>query len=216
MTWSKLIYRSLWIGLLTLTIAAGAYLARAPLLEQIGRSLVRADPLVRADAIVVLAGGTPLRELEAADLYLAGYAPRIVMTLESESSAPALMRARGVPFESGIELRKRIVRALGVPDEAVTVLDHARAESTRSEAELIRDWISSTRFRRIIIVTAPYHTRRAAIIFNRTLRGREVEVLVRPASHDAFNSQDWWRNREQLRNGIFEWQKLVFYYFAYR
>ncbi|HEY3186399.1 MAG TPA: hypothetical protein VGJ70_02920, partial [Solirubrobacteraceae bacterium] len=48
-----------------------------------GRALVVADPLpAHADAIVVMAGSIADRVLEAADLYRAGIAPRIVVTRE--------------------------------------------------------------------------------------------------------------------------------------
>src|SRR6266566_2200508 len=62
-----------------------------------GRLLVVADPLPpRADAIVILAGSVPDRTLEAADLYRAGLAPRVVVTRERLPRGQAAMRARGV------------------------------------------------------------------------------------------------------------------------
>jgi uncharacterized SAM-binding protein YcdF (DUF218 family) len=208
--------RWVWVVLILLVLAASAYIARRLLLVQIANALVDADSPARADAIVVLAGGAPLREIEAADLYLAGYSPRIILTFESDSSAPALLRARGVPYESAIDLRRRILHGLGVPDSAVTVLDREVAISTRVEALLIRDWVAATGARRIIIVTSRFHTARASLIFRRTLREHKVEILMRPATHDPFDPSRWWHDRAQLRDGIFEWQKLLFYYLAYR
>jgi len=62
-----------------------------------GRVLVVADPLPpRADAIVILAGSVPDRTLEAADLYRAGLAPRVVVTRERLPRGQAALRARGV------------------------------------------------------------------------------------------------------------------------
>ena len=208
--------RLAWITLLALVLAAGAYFARVPLLTRIGTHLVRVDPLARGDAIVVLSGGTPMREIEAADLYLAGYAPTVLLTVEGEPPAWDVLRARGMRFETRLDLRKRVIRALGVPDSAVTVLDGARVNSTRMETELIKEWVSSHRAKRIIVVTSPFHTARSSLIFSRMLRSEGVEVLTRPAPLDPFQADGWWRDRDQLRSGIIEWQKLLFYYVAYR
>src|SRR5262245_27395681 len=87
--------RALWIAIVFLATIAAAYLAREPILTQIGNQLIRNDRLSRADAIVVLGGGTPLREIEAADLYRAGYAPRLLMTVEREPPGSSLLEARG-------------------------------------------------------------------------------------------------------------------------
>jgi uncharacterized SAM-binding protein YcdF (DUF218 family) len=80
----------------------------------------------------------------------------------------------------------------------------------------VREWITAHRARRIIVVTSPFHTARSALIFKRALRDLGTEVLARPASYEDFEPDSWWRHRVQLRNGIFEWQKLLFYYVAYR
>lgn len=205
-----------WLALISLVLAAGAYLAREPILTRIGSQLVRIDRLARADAIVVLGGATPLREIEAADLYLAGYAARVLLTMEREPPAADVLRARGVEFERRIDLRKRIMRSLGVPDTALTVLNQRRVNSTMLEVEMVREWVSSSNAKRIIIVTSSYHTARASLVFRRRLRNNGVEVLARAAAADPFRPADWWRDRDELRNGIIEWQKLLFYYVAYR
>src|SRR5207245_31788 len=70
-----------------------------------GRLLVAADPLPpRADAIVILAGSVPDRTLEAADLYRAGLAPRVVVTRERLPRGQAALRARGVRLPESDEL----------------------------------------------------------------------------------------------------------------
>ena len=202
-------------ALAALVICVIAFLARETLLAAVGRQLVRSDPLTKADAIVVLAGGTPQREIEAADLYLEQFAPRVVMALEQDNEADALLRKRGVTIETRNELRQRILRSLGVPDSAVTLLHETRPVSTRIESDLVRQWILKSGARRIIVVTSPFHTARASFVFRRVLRNDSVEVLVRPASHEVFESEKWWTDHVQLKNGVVELQKLLFYYVAY-
>lgn len=205
-----------WSSAVVVILSAAAFFARGPLLAALGRQLVQADRLQKADAIVVLGGGTPQREIEAADLYLAGWAPRVLITLEREPEALDILRKRGIAFETRIEFRRRILRSLGVPDSSVTLLDQTSAASTTMESELVKNWVVTNPARRLIIVTSAYHTARASMIFRRSLRERGIDILAHPASHEAFEPQRWWRDREQLRNGVFEWQKLMFYYVAYQ
>ena len=199
-----------------LVAAATLFLAREPVLGWLGAQLVRSDQLVRADAIVVLAGGTPQREIEAADLYTAGWAPKVLMTKDDETPAYDVLRKRGIHLETQNQLKKRILLSLGVPESAVTILDDRIANSTITETELVRSWLVSNPAKRLIIVTSPYHTARARLIFIRSLRDTGIEILTHPASHERFDARNWWRDREQLRNGIVEWQKLMAYSVLYR
>src|SRR6266566_1789693 len=102
-----------------------------------GRLLVVANPLPpRADAIVILAGSVPDRTLEAADLYRAGLAPRVVVTRARLPRGQAAMRARGVRLPEGDELTVTALRELGVPLAVIVVLPR-RAASTESVARTI-------------------------------------------------------------------------------
>src|SRR5438552_1039354 len=99
-----------------------------------GRVLVVADPLPpRADAIVILAGSVPDRTLEAADLYRAGLAPRVVVTRERLPRGQAALRARGVRLPEGDELTVTALHGLGVPPAAIVILARLRA-SPETEA----------------------------------------------------------------------------------
>ena len=62
------------VALLSLWATAGAWL------PWFGESLVLAEPLQPADAIVVLAGNAPLRLEHGRDLYLQGWAPLVVVS----------------------------------------------------------------------------------------------------------------------------------------
>ena len=203
--------RAAWSFLLCTLAVAGLYFGREPILTRVGTYLIRVDPLSKGDAIVVLAGQTPVREIEAADLFHAGYAQRILLTAEYEPAGADVLRKRGVPFEFGPQLRKRLVMALGVPDSAVTVLDKQRVTSTKDEAGVVREWAGANAAKRIIVVTSRYHTARASLIFRDALGGLGVEVITRPATADRFHPEGWWRDWNQFRNGILEWQKLIFY-----
>lgn len=195
--------------------ALGAYAARQPLLTWLGRQLVREDPLAPSDAIVVLAGGTPSREIEAADLYRAEYAREIILTVEPEPVALEILRGRGIGVRSRLEERVQYFSDLGVPRSALTVLDAGTVVSTAQEAALVAEWVRRTRLTSLIVVTSRFHSARSSMVFERTFRGTGVTLRVRPTTADDFRPEDWWRHRPTLRDGIFEWQKLLLYRIRY-
>jgi uncharacterized SAM-binding protein YcdF (DUF218 family) len=61
------------------------------------------------------------------------------------------------------------------------------------------------------VVTSAFHSARSRYVFGNALAGTSVVLRVHPAAIDRFDPDDWWRHRPTLRDGIFEWQKLVLY-----
>ena len=190
------------------------YQLRAPLLTRVGGVLYHEDPLAPADAIAVLGGGGIDRTVEAADLFAAGYAPVVVLTRSPEVPVIAELQARGLDVRTRLEFQLDYLEALGVPRDATTVLQRV-VESTHAEAALITEWAESRQMGRIIVVTAGYHTSRARFVFDRVLRGRRTEILVRPSSTSGFDPATWWHARTDRRNGLFELEKYVYYRFMY-
>src|SRR6266446_5513294 len=176
-----------------------------------GRLLVVADPLPpRADAIVILAGSVPDRTLEAADLYRAGLAPRVVVTRERLPRGQAALRARGVRLPESDELTVTALRELGVPPGAIVVL-HRRGVSTESEARTIARWACARRLRRLIVVTSRAHSRRARLILRQAL-GRGIALAMHPSRYDAFAPARWWRVRRDAKIVLSEYEKLANYW----
>ena len=132
------------------------YELRAPLLTRVGGLLYYEDALEPADAIVVLSGGALDREVETADLFAAGYAPVVVLTRTPEPAVIAELQARGLDVGTQVEQRLDYLEALGVPREAITVLQRP-VESTHAEAELIVEWAEAREIERII-VPCPSHS----------------------------------------------------------
>jgi uncharacterized SAM-binding protein YcdF (DUF218 family) len=183
--------------------------------RQAGRFLVVSDPLpAHADAIVVLAGAPPARLLAAADLYRSGLAPRVLLTRERRTPATVTLAAQGVAPTAPHDEARQLLFGLGVPAEAVTVLD-GRAYSTSSEARLIVRWACRTHARTLVVITSPSHTRRARLILRR-LGGPGLRVVVRSASADYFPRRHWWRNRRASKLVLSEYQKLANYWLRER
>src|SRR5258708_30181281 len=97
--------RSRALRLLSISGGAGLVLA-AVIFFGLGRWLVVEDPLVNAQAIVVLGGAMPLRAIEAAKLSREGYAPEIWLTHSTEPGET--LEEMGIPF-SGEDYYNKLV-----------------------------------------------------------------------------------------------------------
>lgn len=190
-------------------VAALVYVGSAPLLTAAGHQLVHEDPVERVDAIIVLAPGLD-RVIEAAQLYRRGYTPLIVLTREPPVKSIEFLRTVGVRVETGEDLRRRVLEELGVPASSIVVLEGI-VTSTADEARALARWASDRSIRSVMVVTSPSHTGRSRLTFRHILRDRPIKVLVRPSTIETFHPEQWWRTRSNLRDGILEWQKLVYY-----
>lgn len=192
--------------ILLLLAAAGA----AWFLVAGGRYLYHEDPLQKADAVYVLGGARVERWLEAYDLYRDGYAPLIVLSPEQPEPAETLIRSRGVRFPSTPELQHGALLQLGVPAAAI-VAPGGWVDNTAQEANLLRTSAQARGWKRLIVVTSKYHTRRAGVAVRRALAGTGCEVIIRASRYDPWDPDQWWRARADIRFGAFEWIKLILY-----
>ena len=175
-----------------------------------GRYLQHEDPLVKADALFVLAGTRLERALEAVDLYKDGIAPVIVLSPGRPDPAELLVRARGIRFPSDAELVRDVMVQMGIPAAAILATDGS-VDNTAQEANLLRAMVQARGWRRVIIITSKYHTRRSAFAFRRGLEGTGAQVVMRATRHDPSDPARWWRRRPDVRFVASEWQKLIVY-----
>ena len=196
------------VGVLVLLLAILAALAACP---YAGRYLIVDQPLQKADAIVVLAGSEVDRWLEAADLYREGLAPVILMSPGYVDPLGDELRARGIRLPRAIDLHKDALMQLGVPAAGIEIMPLGY-DNTADEAAGVRLIAQPRGWKRLIIVTSKYHTRRARFAFERELRGTAIEVQVRGSRYDRSQPVGWWRHRADLRFVISELQKLAAYW----
>jgi uncharacterized SAM-binding protein YcdF (DUF218 family) len=130
---SRFLSRNWLTALAVVVLVAGAYG-----FVHLGAFLAREDPLMRADAIFVLAGTRVERPLEAADLYLAGYAPRVLLTRSrAEADAYRIARARGAQLEDEFDSEAHVLESLGVPTSSIVSLSRTH-DNTGEEAATLR------------------------------------------------------------------------------
>ena len=177
---------------------------------QLGSLLGKEDPLQQADAILVLSGSAMSRPLEGVDLYLAGYAPRIVLTRDQPAGGVPALAARGILFMTPVTRTHGVLLQLGIPDEAIVIPERVHG-STAAEAITLRELAAHEGWRRVIIVSSRYHLRRAGFAFRRELRGTDIQILMRSTRYEAFDPDQWWRRRNDIQEVVRELPKVVAY-----
>jgi uncharacterized SAM-binding protein YcdF (DUF218 family) len=175
-----------------------------------GRFFVAQDPLEKSDLILVLAGERIERWLEAVELYKEGWAPRIVLSPGPVEPIEAQLHARGVYYPREGDLARDAVVALDVPAAAVTVLPNG-VDNTAAEAAALLRAFPPPSLHRIVIVTSPYHTRRAGFAFRRAFRGSGVQIIMRGSRYSRADPARWWRHRGDVRFLASEMPKFAAY-----
>jgi uncharacterized SAM-binding protein YcdF (DUF218 family) len=189
-----------------LALATATWLFRAPLLAGAAAWWIVADPIGKADAVVVLGGGLPQRALEAARLYQDGLASRVVyMNVEQG----VLAREGLVQTESG--LTRALLLRHDVPESALVCIGDA-VSSTYEESIAVREWMRHTGARSVIIPTEDFHTRRVRWLFQQMLRPGPATVAVEAIADPGYRSSDWWRSEA----GLIAFQNEVIKYVYYR
>jgi uncharacterized SAM-binding protein YcdF (DUF218 family) len=177
--------RLLVVLLAVLALAAGVIAFRGA-----GRWLVREDPLVAADAIVVLSGSMPQRAEGAADLYRAGYAPEVWVT--RPDSPEAELSEMGIRFVGEEEYSRQVLIHQGVPASTIRILPDA-VINTEQEIEEIAWEMRAANKSHVIIVTSAQHTRRVRTLWSRLAASNQI-ATVEAAAEDPFDRDHWWRN----------------------
>jgi uncharacterized SAM-binding protein YcdF (DUF218 family) len=198
-------FRRILVIALFLVVGGAVYL-----FVQAGNLLTHEDPLRKADAIVVLAGTRMTRPLEGADLYLEGYAPRVVMTREPQDAGDTVVSRRGFRVQADVDRAREVFIDMGVPREAILIPDRIH-DSTAAEAITVRELAAQYRWRTVIVVTSRFHLTRAGFAVRRELAGTDVDVVMRASRYDPLRPQRWWTRRGETRWVVSEFPKLIAY-----
>jgi uncharacterized SAM-binding protein YcdF (DUF218 family) len=174
-------------------VALGAIvLSNAP-----ARFLDMEDPLETADAALVMTGDPGFeRTTAAARLVCAGRARLLVLT-----------GGEPWPGDSAASLRARALGE-GVPSDRIRLED--RSTDTRESLVNVAPILEEEGVRSLILVTSPYHQRRASLAARRAFPG--IRVLSRPVRTRPWPPvRPWWRDAGTRRLVFQEYAKLVYY-----
>ena len=162
----------------------------------LGSWLAVEDPLAKVDAIVAISGDTGARADTAISLWKAGWAPIIVFSgaaVDPESVSSA-------------EIMRRQAIRQGVP-EGATVVEPA-STTTEANASEVAKLMVQRKLRSAILVTSPYHQRRAALEFDRAFEPSGLTLRNYPARDPEWNAFLWWRQEPLRSRTLLELVKL--------
>lgn len=197
-----------YLRIILLVLALAATVAGC---RNLGVFLHRVDPLEKVDVIFALGGSRLERVVEAGDLYLEGWSPLILLAEPMVDPGERALAARGITVSSEAAFQREVLVKMGVPREAVLVVDENQA-STASESHMMRRMTEANRWKRLMVVTSRLHTRRAGLAMRRQMAPIGVTVLMRAPRTERGDLDHYWRNRNDLRFAVWEAQKLAVYW----
>jgi uncharacterized SAM-binding protein YcdF (DUF218 family) len=178
----------------------GLYISHPLILDQMAKFLVVQDKLEKADVILVLAGdGNGERVREGVQLYRQDYAKYMLM-----SGGPLAWKLTSAQW-----MRKQAVES-GIPEKYILLQEKSR--STIDDAEFSLPIVKEHHFRSVILVTSPYHTRRAARVFRKIFSKEGIAVIVHPVENSEFNPDRWWTRHEDVGVVVWEYVAFVLYF----
>jgi uncharacterized SAM-binding protein YcdF (DUF218 family) len=200
----KRIGRRLLILLVVLALMCGAAFWA---FRNVGRWLVRPDPLQPARAVVVLSGRTPFRALEAAEIYKQGWAPEIWLLRDLPDEGEREFARLGVHYIPEEDYNQQVLEKLGVPAKAIRPLGPPTT-NTANEAEQIAVELRRLGGDKVILVTSPVHTRRLKAIW-RLVVGDHPQAIVRDSPAEPSDPDHWWRTTGDVQAVVHELLGLV-------
>lgn len=173
--------------------------------------LIVSEPLVHADAIVVMAGSTAYMERtqRAADLYATGRAPKILLTNDNEQSGWSAEEQRNIPYH---ELAARSLRHLGVPGNAIETLPDP-VSGTYDESLVLREYAEAKGLRSLLVVTSAYHSRRTLWTMRQTFDKASITIGLEPVppGQQTPSPVTWWLHSRGWQLVPGEYLKMVYY-----
>jgi uncharacterized SAM-binding protein YcdF (DUF218 family)/glycosyltransferase involved in cell wall biosynthesis len=181
-------------------------LFQTPLPWMLASPLQQADAPRAADAIVVFAGGVgesgeagggyQERVKQAVDLYRAGYAPRMIF---SSGFVFAFQEA---------EIMRGLAVANGVPAEAIVL--ETKARNTKENVTLSHALLAQHGWQRILLVSSPFHMRRATLVWRKL--APDVEVVATPVPQSQFYTHGRGASLAQIRGLAQEYAAIALYW----
>jgi uncharacterized SAM-binding protein YcdF (DUF218 family) len=166
---------------------AALWLVIAP---YIAAHLIVEKPLDHANALIVLSGSSVYKERtkRAAELYREGIAPIVMITNDGERSGWSQTEERNIPY---VELEQRELVSNGVSADSIVTIPGI-VTGTHEEARAVAGEIDRLQIRSLLIVTSPYHTRRAYSTFEKTLAGKGIKIGITHSSIDETRDAAYW------------------------
>jgi len=173
--------------------------------------------LPHVDAIVVLAGGRG-RIAAAGDLWYRywelGHVPLREVGRHPAPKKPPILYLSGMgsqfSFNSlSLQVRRGVFEVL----KTENVVLEKFSTNTEGNAKRLAEYAYDRKWERILLVTSPYHMRRAKLIFEGVFWYREQPVHVETLSvyQEPFDPNEWRKGLHGIEVTLTEYLKWVFY-----
>lgn len=163
---------------------------------------------IKADYILPLAGDGH-RLIKAAELYNKGYAQVILISNAAQRPPSRLQKLQwemGFPHYTREEYLGRLMPLLGAEGAELEAFGSGHI-STVEEAEALKKHLNGKTLR-LLIVTSPYHARRAKMIFEEILPDCKITMT---ATEEGGFTMKWWKDQTAAQNLIVEFAKTLHY-----
>lgn len=155
--------------------------------------------LVKSDAIIVISGGrTTNRADEGINLFKQGLADKIIFSGAALDDGPS--NALAMKIQALNE---------GIPANAI--LTDEDSKNTYQNAINAKRILEEIGAKKIILVTSPYHQRRAYMTFEKVL-GKSYQILNHSAIDDRWSKSHWYESGFSYNISLSELQKIIFIY----
>jgi uncharacterized SAM-binding protein YcdF (DUF218 family) len=151
-----------------------------------------------SDAIVVISGDEQMaRFQEGVNLYQRGLGQSLVFSGAAHDNGT-----------SNADVMRELAVKRGVSEAAI--LEEPLGEDTWGNAIHTRQVLEKHGLRSAILVTSPYHARRAKLTFDAAYAGSGIHLSVHAAPDSEWRKLSWWRQTETRRLTFTELQKLAY------
>lgn len=198
--------RRRFLGTLFLVISAYLLLFQSPLPWLVASPLRMDQPPRPADAIVVFAGG--VGESGKAG---GGYQERVkqAVDLYHQGAATSIVFSSGYTFAfQEAQLMRELAVAHGVPASAIIL--ETKAKNTFENVTFVKPILEEHGWRSILLVSTPYHMRRAVWTFRKATPS--VTVIPTPVPSSQFYAHARGASPEQIIGILHEYGSILIYW----
>jgi len=177
----------------------------SPLFWYAGALLTPIEAPKKVDAIVVFSGDGEAnyinpsyqrRTLDAVNYFQAGYAPVIFLSSGRDNTI------------SDVEIIKSLLVNRGVLEKSIEILQKY-PNSTFQNVEMVKEILVSNKVKSIILITSPYHSLRAALVWERLMP--ELEVITPIVIDTPKSIPEWGASLNQIRVILYEYLAIIYY-----
>jgi uncharacterized SAM-binding protein YcdF (DUF218 family)/glycosyltransferase involved in cell wall biosynthesis len=177
-----------------------------PLVWLLAEPLKQAEAPRASDAVVVFAGG--VGESGRAG---GGYQERVkhAVDLYNQKLVPGMLFVSGFVFAfHETEVMRALAMDNGVPSDAIAL--ESRADNTRTFVQRSAETARQRGWRRVLLVSSPYHMRRTLLTWHR--EAPDIEVIPTPVPVSQFYAHERGASLEQIRGIVQEYAAIASYW----